>query len=180
MAELCRDLAKPILGGPDREPGTENIDPTTNIDQCSADTPATHTAATRPSIPPLHVLTDALPIVPANTAEVHVKIEDVPLVLRSASAKSEAADCENPSIPNSLRSETVPKVEELSQPGPSSLPLQPWECVVLARDEEHASIEDLLDCLAVEELQPLVKSFKVKCVSKKVNQSSLRVVLRCR
>jgi len=187
MDELCRDLVKPIVDGP--EPGVELIDLTTDDEQDDADdadTPATQIvpAPVTPSVqrtPPTRYRTandtptNAVPAVPVKTetVEVRVKTEDIPLAPGTVPVKVEATDQENvnppiPSIPNSFCSDVAPKVEEHSQPGPSCLPPQPWEYVVVARDEEHAPIEDLLNCLAVEELQALARSLKVKCASKKV------------
>ena len=189
MDELCRDLVKPIVDGPEPEPGVEVIDLTTDDEQDNADdldTPAAQTvpAPATPSVhrvPPIQYRTandtptNAVPVVPikTETVEVRVKTEDIPLVPGTVPVKVEATDQENvnppaPSLPNSFCSDVAPKIEENSQPGPSCLPPQPWEYVVVARDEEHAPIEDLLNCLAVEELQPLAKSLKVKCASKKV------------
>ena len=186
MDELCRDLVKPIVDGPEPEPV---IDLTTDDEQYNTDdpdTPATQTvpAPTTASVqraPPIRyrtttdTLTDVVPavLIKTETVEVRVKTEDIPLVPGTVPVKVEATDQENvnppiPSIPNSFCSDVAPKIEEHSQPGPSCLPLQPWEYVVVARDEEHAPIEDLLNCLAVEELQPLARSLKVKCASKKV------------
>ena len=189
MDELCRDLVKSIVGGPEPEPEAEVIDLTTDDERDNADdpnVPATRTvpAPTTPSVQPVPPIRDRAvgdapagvgPAVPVKTetVEVRVKTEDIPLVPGTVPVKVEVTDQENaippiPSIPNSFCSDIAPKIEEHSQPGPSCLPPQPWEYVVVARDEEHAPIEDLLNCLAVEELQPLVKSLKVKCASKKV------------
>ena len=183
MDELCRDLVRPIVEGPEPEPGAEAIDLTVDDDQ--ADNSGTVANRVIPAPAQLLALRDrttgdagtsATPIIPVNieAVEVRVKTEDVPLVPGTISVKLEAADQETidppiPSIPNSFCSDTAPKVEENSQPGPSCLPPQPWEYVVVARDEEHAPVEELLNCLAVEELQSLVKSHKVKCASKKVS-----------
>jgi hypothetical protein len=121
-------------------------------------------------------LTNPVPIVPVKTetVQVRIKTEDIPLAFGAISAKVQTTDhggvdLSTSSIPNSLSSDIAPKDEELSQPGPSCLPPQPWEYVVVARDEENAPIEDLLNCLTVEESQLLVKSLKVKCTSKKVS-----------
>ena len=189
MDELCRDLVKPIVEGPEPEPEVEIIDLTGDDEQGGADnsdTPAVQ-AVPSPALPPAlqapllqdqttsGASTDAMATAPVKTetVEVEVKTEDislspgiVPFELRAADQGN--ANPPSPSIPNSLCSETAPKVEEHSQPGPSCLPPQPWEYVVVARDEEHASIEDLLNCLTVEELQSLIKSLKVKCALKKV------------
>lgn len=119
-----------------------------------------------------------MPITPSETETlgVNVKTEDTPLVLGTVSVTAETTAHEEippvPSLPNSYSSEIAPKIEEFSQPDPSCLPPQPWEYVTVARGEEHASIDDLLNCLPVEELQLLVKSLKVKCASKKVRQPS--------
>jgi len=189
MNELCRDLVKPIMEGPEPEPEAEVIDLTGDDEQDGADnsdTPASQAVPTPAPPPALQVppiqdqttrdaSTDAVSAAPVKTetVEVQVKTEDIPLSLGMASFELGAADQGNtdspiPSIPSSLCSETAPKVEEHSQPGPSCLPPQPWEYVIVARDEEHASIEDLLNCLVVEELQSLIKLLKVKCASKKV------------
>ena len=183
MDELCRDLVKPIVEGPDPESEVEVIDLIDDDDEGSTenpDTPATQTVPIPVLSPPLRVpstqdqittntLTDAMPIVTVKAETV-----DTPVALGAVSVKVEVTDREDanlptPSIPNSFSSDAAPKIEEFSQPGPSCLPLQPWEYVVVARDEEHAPIEDLLNCLAVEELQSLVKSLKVKCPLKKVS-----------
>ena len=190
MDELCRDLVKPIVDGPEPGPGAEVIDLTTDDEQDNADDldiPTTQTAPApaTPSVrrpPPIRYRTayvtptNVSPAIPVKTetVEVRVEAEDIPLVPGTAPIKVEATDQENvnpptPSLPNSFCSDVAPKIEEHSQPGPSCLPPQPWEYIVVARDEEHAPIEDLLGCLAVEELQPLAKSLKVKCASKKVS-----------
>jgi hypothetical protein len=190
MNDLCRDLVKPIVEGPDPESEVEVIDLIGDDDEGStenADSPSTQTVPV-PVLPPsLHVppiqdhkannaRTNAVPVVTvkAEIVEVQVTIEDTPLALGASSIKVETTGREDlnsptPSMPNSFSSEVAPKIEEMSQPGPSCLPPQPWEYIVVARDEEHAPIEDLLNCLAVEELQALVKSLKVKCASKKVS-----------
>ena len=182
LNELCRDLVKPIVEGPEPEPEVGVIDLTADDEQISADnsrTPAAQAVAAPapvPQVPPMQdQTTDAVAVFPARTetTEVRVKTEDIPMAPGTVSIEVEATDQENVdspthSISNSFSSDVAPKIEELSQPGPSCLPPQPWEYVVVARDEEHAPIEDLLNCLAVEELQSLVKSLKVKCASKKV------------
>ncbi|KAF9792817.1 VRR-NUC domain-containing protein [Thelephora terrestris] len=191
MNDLCRDLVKPIVEGPDPESEVEVIDLIGDDDEGStenADSPLTQTVPV-PVLPPsLHVppiqdhtannaRTNAVPVVTvkAETVEVQITIEDTPLALGASSIKVETTGREDlnsptPSMPNSFSSEVAPKIEEMSQPGPSCLPPQPWEYIVVARDEEHAPIEDLLNCLAVEELQALVKSLKVKCASKKKHE----------
>lgn len=187
MDELCRDLVRPIAEGPDPGPEVEVVDltvddrrsgDTNNPDATATQTVPTPTLPSLLSVPPMQDRTpnNAVPTVPVRTENTgfRVKTEDIPLAFGAVSSEVGATDRENvdpptPSMPNSLSSETVPKVEELSQPGPSRLPLQPWEYIILARDEEHAPIEDLLNCLAVEELQSLVKLLKVKCASKKVS-----------
>lgn len=191
MDELCRDLVKPIMEGPEAEPEVEAIDLTVDDDQGNADdsntsvNQSTPTPARPPAlqIPPMvqdqtigDAETNAAPVVTVKTeaVEAQVKIEDVPLAPGTVLVKLEVADQETinppiPSMPNSFCSDIAPKAEEHSQPGPCCLPPQPWEYVVVARDEEHAPIEQLLNCLAVEELQSLIKSLKVKCVSKKVS-----------
>jgi len=190
MDELCRDLVKPIVDGPEPEPGLEVVDLTTDDGQDAddPDTPATQTVPT-PAIPLVRrarsiqdqtantTPSNVVPAVPvkAETVEVQVKTEDILLVPGTVPVKVEATDQENvhpptPSIPNSFCSDIAPKIEEHSQPSPSCLPPQPWEYVVVARDEGHAPIEDLLNCLAVEELQPLAKSLKVKRAPKKVSR----------
>jgi hypothetical protein len=189
--ELCRDLVKPIVEGPEPESEVEVIDLIMDDDQDSSadsDAPVAQTVASPDPALPLAqqppaaqgraisaASINATPTVTvkAETVEVQVKTEDIPLAPVIVSVKVEAIDQEcinppNPSIPSSLCSDTAPKIEEQSQPGPSCLPPQAWEFVVVARDEEHASIEDLLNCLTVEELQSFVKSLKVKCASKKV------------
>lgn len=187
MDELCRDLIKPMVKGPSHEPEVKMIDLTEDDERGSMENPHGSATQTVPAPAPLLQLppiqdrtaTDALPNaeftapVKTETVEAPVKIEDVPQVLGQVSAQVEVAHRENvlpptPSIQKCLSSETTPKVEEFSQPGPSCLPPQPWEYVAVARDERHALIEDLLNCLAVEELQTLAKSLKVKCTSKKV------------
>lgn len=179
MHELCRDLVKPIAEGPDPEPEVELIDLTVDDERGSTgnpDVPVTHIVP--PALlqtPPVqgqrtnNAPTNAALIGPVKTeiVEVRAKTEDIPLAFGTASAEN--VNPPTPSTPNSLSSETAPKVEEFSQPGPSRLPPQPWEYVVVARDEEHAPIEDLLNCLVVEELQSLLKSLKIKCASKKVS-----------
>jgi hypothetical protein len=191
MDELCRDLIKPIVEGPEPEPEAEAVDLTVDDDQNNADDADTPTNQAVPApaqlpalqVPPMvqdqtigNAETNATPTIPvkAEAVEVQIKTEDVQLAPGAVSVKLEAADQETnpptPSIPNSFCSDTAPKIEENSQPGPSCLPPQPWEYVVVARDEEHASIEELLNCLAVEELQSLVKLLKVKCASKKVSR----------
>ena len=186
MDELCRDLVKPIVEGPEPEPEVDTVVDEENVPD-NSNTPAAQ-AAPAPALPPIPQVpliqdkttsdaeTNAIATIPvkAEAVEVQVKTEDIPLTLGTVSVGREATDQENvnppvPSIPNSFSSETTPKVEECSQPGPSCIPPQPWEYVVVARDEEHIPIEELLNCLAVEELQSLVKSFKVKCASKKVS-----------
>jgi len=183
MDELCRDLVRPIVEVPEPEPGVEAIDLTVDDDQVDNSGTAANQVIPAPAqLPALRDRTigdtgtgAALTIlVKTEAVEVRVKTEDVPLVPGTVSVKLEAADRETidppiPSIPNSFCSDTAPKVEENSQPGPSCLPPQPWEYVVVARDEEYAPVEELLNCLAVEELQSLVKSHKVKCASKKVS-----------
>ena len=190
MDELCRDLVRPIVEGPEPEPEVEKIDLTVDDNQGNADNSDTPMNQDMPApaqppaprVPPMvqdqtigDAETSAAPTVPVKTeaVEAQVKIEDVPLAPGTVSVKLEAADQETinppiPSIPNSFCSDIAPKVEDNSQPGPSCLPPQPWEYIVVAQDEEHASNEELLNCLAVEELQSLVKSLKVKCASKKV------------
>ena len=187
MDELCRDLARPIPEGPDLKPEAEIIDLTADGRRSSTDDPTVPVTQTVPApvLPPLlqtpptqdqttdNALTNASSIVPvkAETVEVRVKTEDIPLAFAMVSAiDRENVNLPTSSLPNSLSSETTPKVEESSQPGPSSLSPQPWEYALVARDEDHAPIEDLLNCLAVEELQLLVKSLKVKCASKKVSK----------
>lgn len=163
MDELCRDLVRPIVEGPDLEPEVKVMDLTVGDgrdDVENLDVPETRTVPV-PALPPPPPIQDQ-------------STKDIPLASGTVSVKVEATDCDNlnlptPSIPDSLSSETAPKVEELSQPGPSCLPPQPWEYVVVARDEEHAPIEDLLNSLTIDELQILVKSLKVKCASKKVS-----------
>lgn len=188
MDELCRDLVKSIVEGPEPESEVELIDLTVD-DVHRSDNSDTLPVPALPlslQVPPTQDKTtntttpDVVLTVPVKTepVEVQVKTEDTSPALRTVSVKVEDTDQGNdnsvpPSIPNSFSSETVPKVEELSQPGPSCLPPQPWEYVIVARDEEHAPIEDLLNCLAVEELQSLVRSLKVKCASKKVGQLPL-------
>jgi len=189
MDDLCRDLVKPIVEGPESAPEVESIDLTRDGERRRANNLDTPTPALYPGpqVPPLHGQTtgdnetDAVPNVPVKTdvLEVQVKTEDIPLALGTVPVKLEATDQENinppiPSMPNSFSSETAPKIEENSQPGPSCIPPQPWEYVVVARDEEHAPIEDLLNCLVIEELQSLVKSLKVKCTSKKVGHCHQR------
>ena len=191
MDELCRDLVKPIVEGPEPEPGVEVVDLAVDDDQGNAGNSDTFVNQTMPAPaqPPtlqVHPMvrdqtignaeTSAAPTIPVKVeaVEVQVKIEDVPLAPRTVSVKLEATDQETinppiPSMPNSFCSDTAPKVEENSQPGPSCLPPQPWEYVVVARDEEHAPTEELLNCLAIEELQSFVRSLKVKCASKKVS-----------
>ena len=181
MDELCRDLVKPIVEGPEGEPEVEKLDPTADGEQYGAaesDTPATQAmpVLAQPPAPQVPLIQDQTiaPVVLVEAVEVRVKIEDVPFALGTVPIKLEAADRENigppvPSISNSFCSDTAPKIEENSQLDPCFLPPQPWEYVVVARDEEHAKIEELLDCLGVDELQPLVRSLKVKCVSKKVS-----------
>jgi len=183
MDELCRDLVRPIVEGPEPEPEVEAIDLTVDDDQAVNSGIALDQAMPNPA--QLRALRDrtiggaetsAAPAIPVKTEAVgvQVKTEDVLLVPGAVSVKLETADQETidppiPSIPNSFCSDAAPKVEENSQPGPSCLPPQPCEYVVVARDEEHAPVEELLNCLAVEELQSLVKSHKVKCPSKKVS-----------
>ena len=184
MDELCRDLVKPIVEGPDPGPQVEVIDLTVgdehDVDSSDAPTTRDPPVLTLPPVqraPPMQDRTtngapaDAVPAIPVKTeaVEVQVKTEDIPLAPGVIGATDqENVDPPMPSMPNSFCSDTAPKVEEISQPGPSCLPPQPWEYVVVARGEEHAPIEDLLNRLAVEELQSLVKSLKVKCSSKKV------------
>lgn len=190
MNELCRDLVKPIVDGPEPEPQVEVVDLTVDDERESADDSGAPTTQAVPvpalplvhRVPPMQDQTTSDPpsngapvvLVKTETAAVQVKTtEDIPLALGTVLVRAEATDQENanppiPSMPNSYCSEIAPKVEEHSQPGPSCLPPQPWEYVVVAQDEEHASIEDLLNCLVVEELQSLVKSLKVTCSSKKV------------
>ena len=172
MDELCRDLVKPILDGSEHEPEVEAVGLTVDDEQGSMNNPDTPVAPA----PPLDAETSAASTAPVKTkaAEVRVKAGDVPSAPGTVSVKLEVTDQESidppiPSMTNSLCSETAPKIEEHSQPGPSCLPPQPWEYVIVARDEEHAPIEELLNCLGIEELQPLVKSLKAKCASKRVS-----------
>lgn len=162
MNELCRDLVKPIVEGPEPGPEVEVIDLTVNDEHDDADNSGAG-ANVAPAVP---VKTEAV--------EIQVKTEDVPLAPGTISVNLEATDQSInpsiPSIPNSFCSDIAPKVEEHSQPGPSCLPPQPWEYVIVARDEEHAPIEELLNCLAIEELQSLVKSLKVKRTLRKVSR----------
>lgn len=173
MDELCRDLVKPIVEGPDPESESEVIDLTVNDKRSSTENPDTSAPVLPPpQVPPIQDQATSDP--QTETVGVRVKTEDTPLASGTVFANTETADRDNvnlltSSIPNSLSSDITPKVEEFSQPGPSCLPPRPWEHVVVARNEEHAPIEDLLDCLSVEELQSLVKSLKVKCASKKVS-----------
>lgn len=174
------------MEGSDSESEVEVIDLVSNDERGSTanlDSPVTQTvSAPLLHVPPMqdqtsnNVLTNAMIIVPVKTetVEIRVKTENAPLVFGTDSANIEATYNKNvgfltPFIQNSLSPEIAPKVEESSQPGPSCLSPQPWEYVVVARDEVHAPIEDLLNCLAVEELQSLVKSLKIKCSSKKVS-----------
>ena len=184
MDELCRDLVKPIVEGPEPEPLVEVADLTVDGERdTTGNSDALMTrilpAPVLPSVQRDQEISDAsasvTPVLPVKTeaVEVQVKTEDILLAPGTVPVKLEATVQEEmnpptPSVPNSFCSDTAPKVEEYSQPGPSCLPPQPWEYVVVARDEEYAPIEDLLNCLAVEELQRLIKSLKVKCASKKV------------
>ena len=162
MDELCRDLVKAV------DPSADDK----KYDTADSGTPASR-ATPAPVQPPTSQLFPIQHQTIEPTVPVRVKTEDVPLALGTAPVELEAADREStdppvPSISNSFCSDVAPKIEENSQLDPTCLPLQPWEYVVVARDEEHVKIEELLDCLSVDELQPLVKSLKVRCVSKRV------------
>lgn len=173
MDELCRDLVEPIVEAIDPSADDKQYDKPDSGTPASRATPAPVQPSTSQVFPVQDQIIAPVVLVEAEAVEVRIKTEDAPLALGTVPVELEAANRESinppvPSISNSFCSDVAPKIEEDSQLDPSHLPPQPWEYVVVARDEEHVKIEELLDCLAVGELQPLVKSLKVRCVSKKV------------